>query len=190
MAVISLSDASIKSGGKRTTFWDQATAWNEGLQLITTQSFSVVSSVSLDNCFSDNYVRYKIVFDATASANMNVTMRMRASSSDETGSVYLRSRLGGNSTSVTALRQSGNTSMFFNRIETTDFNSTFAEIQSPYQTEYTGMIHHYGYLPITQVCVFLDTYGVNNTTSYDGFSLICDAGTITGSVSVLGYYRG
>ena len=57
MGVLNLSDASIKSGGKRTTFWDQETAWNEGLQLIQTTSFSSAASVSLDNVFSDDYVQ-------------------------------------------------------------------------------------------------------------------------------------
>jgi hypothetical protein len=51
-----------------------------GLQLITSQSFSAVSSVSINNCFSATYDNYQVVIDIpTKSGSADIAFKLRAS---------------------------------------------------------------------------------------------------------------
>ena len=196
MGVLNLSDASIKSGGKRTTFWDQETTWNSGLELIASQSFTAITSVSFDNVFSDNYIQYKIVLQAENSAQANartVQMRFRTSGVDFTGSNYHWQRIltygttnsGSRTTGVSAwnIALSGGTSY--------GARSTFIyEILNPFQTEYTnavGTYHHF--TSSTGSNSYLDAAGMNVTNSFDGCTFLC-TDTITGTAAIYGYFKG
>ena len=193
MGVLNLSDASIKSGGKRTTFWDQATVWNEGLQLIQTTSFSSAASVSLDNVFSDDYVQYKIVSKITSvSANAYNYLRLRAGGTDTTTG-YRTQYLIAAGTGKSAARNTNFPHLIQLAYVLSGINDGVcdAEILNPYQATYTLAISQSAERPESvNPEVKFWTGGINTTTQYDGFTLIPSTGTFTGTVSVYGYYKG
>lgn len=60
-----------------------------GMVLITTQSFSTASSVSVNNCFTSQYSNYKVFVEITSqSGNADIYMRMRSAGADNTASNY------------------------------------------------------------------------------------------------------
>lgn len=59
-----------------------------GLAFIDGAAPSSAASVSFDNCFSATYQNYLITWDLTTSASVEVLMRFRASSTDDTSSNY------------------------------------------------------------------------------------------------------
>ena len=195
MAVISLSDASIKSGGKRTTFWDQTTAWNEGLQLISTQSFSSVSTVEFDNVFSDKYVQYKVIGAVkTSGADAGLHLRFRTGGSNNTSSIYNIQQYVGNGSSQGGVRYTSQTYWFeFLGIAKSSFEPVvITELMNPYQTTYTSGLKMGGMNNETaSIQHDLRALGTNATTSFDGFAIIPSAAVnLTGTISVYGYYKG
>jgi len=189
MGVLNLSDASIKSGGKRTTFWDQATVWNEGLQLISTQSFSNVSDVDFDNVFSDTYVQYKIVADFTA-AGGEFRAQWRASGSDITSANYNQQYLYYRTTTVSGARSTGRTEYEFGNVSA--YDCVILEILNPYQTAYTSgaLISNVNSETNGTNGSFLYAYGYSATTSFDGIRFFPQSGTFSGTISIYGYYKG
>jgi hypothetical protein len=68
-----------------------------GLTHIATESFSAVSSVSLNGVFTSEYQNYHILFSRTSGSS--TTMRLRASGTDDSSSNYeLRGYFGGAAT--------------------------------------------------------------------------------------------
>lgn len=193
MGVISLSDASIRTGGKRTTLWDQETAWNEGLQLIQTTSFSSASSVSLDNVFSTDYVQYKIVSKITStSANAYNYLRLRAGGTDTTTGYNIQYLVAAGTGSSAA--RDVNFPHFLQLgyiLSGINEGANFAEILNPYQGTYTSGFAMTADRPEsanTELKFWVA--GTDATTQYDGFTLIPSTGTFSGTVSVYGYYKG
>lgn len=195
MGVISLSDASIRTGGKRTTLWDQETAWNEGLQLISTQSFNAVSTVEFDNVFSNDYVQYKIVAAIkTSGADAGIHARLRTSGTNNSGSIYNIQQFVGNGGSVGGVRYTGYTYWFeFLGIAKSVFEPVvITEVLNPFQSTYTSGLKMGGMSnETTSIQHDMRALGTNVTTSFDGFAVIPSAAVnLTGSVSVYGYYKG
>jgi hypothetical protein len=158
-----------------------------GLIHITTSTFSGVSSVSIDNCFSATYKHYLITssFDGTVNP---VRARLRASGSDASGSNYARQIMSTNGTSATASRQSSETSWGGapRRMLASVINFAEIWISNPFVAIRTtawidSTQNSDGNIDIDSTCYL---HEVN--TSYDGFSAIPDGGTITGSISVFG----
>ena len=188
MGVLNLSDASIKSGGKRTTFWDQETAWNEGLQLISTQTFSGVSDVDFDSVFSDTYVQYKVVVDLTASGG-ELRGQWRASGSDITAASYNQQNIFVNSSSNSAQRLTGQTLYQFGNASAYDM--LILEFMNPFQSTYASGAALVSINGDTGETAFrLQVYGYSATTSFDGIRLYPEFGTFSGTISIYGYYKG
>ena len=163
-----------------------------GLQLIETKSFTSVSSVSFDNVFSDDYVQYKIVIDALGASINHINMRMRASGSDNSSANYNVQYLGtSGGTSVIAARNGSATS--FEAVNYSRANSAICvlEILNPYQSTYTSGFTSTALNPqAATLGLYYRAYGMDVTTSYDGFSLLPDTSTFSGTATVLGYYKG
>ena len=150
-----------------------------GMALITSNTFSGVTTVSVNNCFSATYDAYKIVVEMTASGGVNAfTFRTRVSGSDETGSVYSDVGSWGNNNSQTSLRAgwTGNPGAC---------NSVF-DIFNPFLATTTQVAGVGGALDVASgVSAFMGH--VNNTTSYTGFTFNIAAVTISGRYKVYGY---
>ena len=181
------------SNGDLLTKSGTTTAWAApsvaGLTLITTESFSAVSSVSINNCFTSTYANYLLIFDLTQSASGNLSLRLRASASDNTtsnyrvGSYYVSSN---NTSGINTASASANTFALANSTghhgqilvlsPQLTSNTRFTNLNTFTDAAHAGSV--YG------GCVFAAT------TQFDGFSIYPASGTFTGNVRVYGLQNG
>ena len=159
-----------------------------GLQLISTQSFSAVSDVDFDNVFSDTYVQYKVVVDLTASGG-ELRGQWRASGFDITAASYIQQNLFVSGGTASAQRLTGQTIYQFGNISASDM--LILEILNPFQSTYTSAIGSFivngeG----SGIAMRHEAFGYSATTSFDGIRFYPEFGTFTGTISILGYYKG
>lgn len=153
---------------------------------IATQSFSTVTSTSLNNVFSSTYSDYKVLYNIS-SASLNddlIRFRLRASGSDlttntyDSGEYYVgvgRTLAAGNiNSSLVGYAPFGNTQIG---------SGLGGEVNlfDPYVASNTKIVQNAagGSLHFTAVVVL-------NTSVYDGCTLYALSGNITGTISVFG----
>lgn len=160
---------------------------DNGLVFITKQTFSSVTSVSFDNCFSADYSQYKIISDVTGSANSYALMKLRASGST-IANTYLWQLLSAGSTTVGGARNT-NDNFALSYYRTNGSVISIAEILNPYQATYKTMQTAWAYDDVfgTGISLNLQSFGSNFTTQCDGFEAYPLAGTFTGTIYVYGY---
>jgi hypothetical protein len=160
------------------------------IHIKTVSTGGAVSSFSVNDCFSADYRAYRIVTDLTYSTNSNVDFRLRVGGADESGSVYRQQNLTANNTSIGGDRSVNQTSWTtFIASRASVQTSYFHEIYNPFQTLATSAIGMNPFDHTADIIYGLRAYGINNTTSYTGFSLLLNTGTINGTVTVLGYKK-
>jgi hypothetical protein len=156
-----------------------------GLQLITTQTFSAVSSVSIDNCFSATYENYLLFVRMDPTDNINIEMRLRASGSDITTAAYNWSRIGQQYNNVANLAAATDATLwqFTSTTSTTRESVSHLNFHSPFATKNTGFTSNMA------ADHFAGVYNgmFYNTASADGFTIIASSGTLTGNLRVYGY---
>jgi hypothetical protein len=171
-------------------FFPTVQASAQGLTLLNTTSFSAVSSISLPaSTFTSTYRNYKIILNFSATSGAYLTGRLRAAGADDSTSNYGSAF---NYQSLTASNPTGDT------------NATAT------QTSFTKIAYHTAsndnsvMIDLFQPQVSAKTFGLGfqmrsdavfvyagllhqGTTSFDSFTFISGAGTITGSVNVYGF---
>ena len=168
-----------------------APASGSGLTLIAAPtSFSAVTSQSLNNVFTSTYLNYKVLITLTGtSASSGISLRFRASGSDDTTSNYngalVRYRSG--SASITDYSQFVNaTSVTIGESGfTASPNSAFIEFtcNSPQASQNTYLNGQASNMDDG----FVNFAMHKTTTSFDGFTLICSGGNnMTGNIAVYG----
>lgn len=180
-----------ESDTNRVLVWDNA-AWvmiadtdqPPGLQLVKTQTFtSATTAVNVDNCFSSDFQNYKVIMEHTATAAGAYNVRLRAGGVDnQTASSYTRERILSlvgvvNSTNSAAAEW---TSIIIGETTLGTAELTFSR---PFETVTTGVISFSG----RATAVALSGGSHNQAVSYDGFSVLVPAGSITGTIRVYGY---
>ena len=165
-----------------------STLENQGLTLISTTTFSAVASQSINDVFSATYENYFLLTRITdMSVGDNVRIRMRVSGSDDSTSNY--SRLGLRiTTTVDRTAQYATTSYPVG--ETGTKKGAFQTIiYGPFLaalTQFNGLITNGFQSPMENGF----NMGAHNVaTSYTGFTLLAESGTMTGNVSVYGYSK-
>lgn len=162
-----------------------------GLTLIAAPtSFSAVTSQSLNNVFTSTYLNYKVLVTLTGtSASSGISLRFRASGSDDTTSNYngalVRYRSG--SASITDYSQFVDaTSVTIGESGfTASPNSAFIEFtcNSPQASQNTYLNGQASNMDDG----FVNFAMHKTTTSFDGFTLICSGGNnMTGNIAVYG----
>jgi hypothetical protein len=156
-----------------------------------TVTFSGVSSVSLNGCFSSTYDDYKIVIhkDTVSTAN-GLSTRLRASGTDLSTSVYQFVYIGvrSSNTTQTGFSTGASSLSIGDNTIATGMSVTF-DLSNPFRTTGKKNWHtwgHWGLASSENTGLFFNAY-VDNTTSYDGITFFTSTGTMTGSVSVYGY---
>jgi hypothetical protein len=157
-----------------------------GLELINTTSFSGVTSQSFNNVFSATYQSYQIIFRGTQASAANLDFRVRAAGTDLTTSTYRQSVLF-NSSGTTGYSGAGTTGATAIDLRGGCVTAGFYVIQidNPFATAMTSLHHRANFTNVTDSVNVVCAGHVNNTTSYDGFTLVSTA--LTGKVSVYGY---
>ena len=157
-----------------------------GLVLITSQSFSAVSTVSVNNCFSTTYDIYKIMLNASNStAGIDIRMRFSSGGVDDSSSTYLGQEIYGENATVAGGRVSG-TSSLAGALNSAGLSCYAYDIFSPALSEETQFIYvgKYGYGGASAIM------GSGNhavSSPFDGFTLFIGTGTMTGNLKVYGY---
>jgi len=163
-----------------------------GLQRITSQSFSSVSAVNVNNCFTTGYDAYRVVVWLTAlSTAQEIFMKWRNAGSDLSASSYLSNNLGlsDGGTSATRAFAGGSSGM---SLGYTSGSHTFAstiDVFDPAVTERPII------LGITQgQLVSAGGFAswriggkYNAAATADGMSIITSTGTMTGTLRIYGY---
>lgn len=169
-----------------------AAATNQGLTLISTTSFSGVSSQSFNNVFSATYTNYTIrsYFSAFSAADEFGQLRFRNAGADNSTANYDLERLRQESTTVSGARTTGATSLncFDFGSASGTRNQTIIDIIGPFAAAPTVVFTHDVYVsPVPSVKQGIRTGLQTQSTSFDGFTIFPASGTMTGTISVYGW---
>jgi hypothetical protein len=171
----------------RLQFWN-GSAWKDSsaLILLNTTDFSAATSISVDNVFSALYRNYKILLnvDSSTSANIQIRMRMRVAGADDTNTNYFFGNTFVGSLTSLALgstnASNGQAFALYNSHQTYGGNGEI-NVFNPFLSRSTS------FTSAGNGAYFMSAGGnMNTTNSYTGFTLIPDAGNITGSLRVYG----
>lgn len=148
-------------------------------------TFSSCATLSLNGVFTSDYDNYMISIRHSTGGDNTLNMRFRASGTDNsTANSYVFQYLFADSTAVTAARTTTTSGSISYRGNTQRAGVT-GYIYGPFLTQPTVYRSDLAddYLSAT-VTSLAGTH--NQSTSYDGFSLIASAGSFTGLISVYG----
>ena len=159
-----------------------------GLVHINTTSFSAVSAISIEDVFSATYKNYRILLNHSNSAGAVTTrLRFRNAGSDASTNYYY-SGIQTYSSSATINSYRGD-NLTFAELGDGDGASSYActiDIFSPFENSYTRFSDHFiGRL--NNYKSFMVQGGHDTIGSYSGFTIYVASGTITGSITVMGY---
>jgi hypothetical protein len=159
-----------------------------GLEFITSQSFSAVSSVSVNNCFSSTYDSYQIVCFASGTPNGGfISIRFRASGSDNTDSTYNAQRLTAENTTLIGARATSSTSAIIASLDDDDDANAFtATVFRPNVATRTSLSSH-AFMPFGGAYMMLTAGYFDNNNVFDGFTFFPNTGTMTGNFRIYGY---
>jgi hypothetical protein len=170
---------------------------NPGMTLIKTETFSAVASQSFTSVFSATYDSYRIIVNVNTLATFgtsNLVIKLRSGSTDNSSSnIAQNGYFLDNSTSTTVSNNRSNgltASGFYLAYGTLIGAYAVADLINPFATQRTGALTFgIGYLASNEVQT-QSAHGLTSvTTSYDGFSIVPTAGTMTGNVSLYGYNK-
>lgn len=155
--------------------------YNPGLVLVASQSFSAVSSVSVNNCFTATYSGHLIRIKLTNSTSGYVDMRLRVSGVNA-ATAYTRQYISATGATVTG-SSVGTTEWSLDGNAFSGAALLEVRLEDAAAASATYMhAHTWTVQPRTTVLGGSHT----TATAYDGFSLYPNTGTITGTVRVYG----
>jgi hypothetical protein len=159
-----------------------------GMVLLNTTSFSGVSSQSINDVFSANYNVYKIMLDVSTSlATSDFSLRLRVGGADTSTSIYRWQYIAAGSTTINGVRSVNISSWSpIGRGESSRNSSNDISIYNPFETVPTTAVANWSDTNTGNIAVQSYWYGINDTVSYTGFTMICTS-NMTGSISVYGF---
>jgi hypothetical protein len=162
---------------------------NPGLTLIKTETFSAVSSVSVDNVFSATYDNYFLTGNISTTGG-DASLRWRVGGADNSTSNYqygLARKDFGGATFTNDTQSTTATSTFGATNPGTNISGFWRNINNPFASQRTTSI---GHTISSSSYAYYDSHLFNATTSFTGFTLLCSgAFTMTGNVSIYGYNK-
>ena len=158
-----------------------------GLVLLNTTSFSGVSSQSINDVFNATYENYLIVFDTVLSTSIaNLTLRLRVSGTDASAANYNYITSNKTGSSNPAATSSSQTSINVALVNDTYPNPGFIYLFAPFLARPTGLISRQTSTYSTVYSRLVEGHHTLST-SYTGYTLTIDGGTVSGKVSTYGY---
>jgi len=162
-----------------------------GLTYITQATPSAVSSISINNCFSSTYDNYLVLFSPTSNssaATTGITMRLRVAGTDSSTN-YVSERLFAEAGSVSGIANPNGTDEWIMSYCKSGANgqvSVRAELFKPFLATPTGYIAS-AFGVDSSPFLTINNGAHTASTSFDGFTVAVDVGTITGTIRVYGY---
>ena len=167
--------------------WAAVAAPSAGLTFIASSSPSAAASLTMDSVFTSTYRNYLLVGSFTGSADAGVQIRFRTSGTDNTNTSYSYTVLFNNTSSVSGTGgATGQTEGKFTNSGSSGTSVFSSTIFNPQASDSTGyMTNQARFIGGSQArCDFYG--GFNTTTSFDGFKLLPDSGTFTGTIRLYG----
>jgi len=152
-----------------------------GLELITAQSLSAVSSIQINNCFTSTYQNYKIIVRLTTGTAASANIKFSAGGTPDSTSNYSRHGAILRAT-YASIAQTGQTDFTFATLRTLP-SLYVLEISGPQQAANT-VYTVYGIDTNTEIYAFGGTHAV--ASSFDGCT-IASAVAMTGTIRIYGY---
>lgn len=160
-----------------------------GLVFITKSTFTTQSSVSINNCFTSSFTHYLVKRNLVGSVDQsNLNVRLRAASTDASGTNYRRQRLFVSDGTLDAFRGTGENVWNYplGVAESATFGYAEMWVSNPFEAVRTTAWGDLSARASSNIDLYANVYAHDLTISYDGFSVIPSSGTITGSISVFG----
>lgn len=172
-------------------FWN-GSAWvsnSPGLVLINSTSFTSSSLVRVNDCFSSRYENYLIKLDEKTSGSNVTFMRFLTSTNTPTATTLYQGVGFAASFAGGVVNYSGNNQANILVGVSTNVNgsSSTIEVHKPFETKRTAVfnqiiVHESGTAILYAPCSSYDA-----DTSFPGFEIYTNTGTMTGVVRVYGY---
>lgn len=154
-----------------------------------TVSFSGSSAVNIDGCFSAAYTHYMVTRDLLGSVNNeNLNVRLRVSGTDDSGTNYRRQEVDAASTTVAAVRATGETfwRAGLGRGLTVQAGYGQLRISNPFDAVRTTAWTDWSYNADSTISLNRLVMAHDLTTSYTSLTVYPASGTITGTIRVYG----
>lgn len=163
------------------------------LTLVSTTSFSAVSSQSFNNVFSSTYTNYKVMMNFYTSSAGTISFRWRAAGTDLTaanysGAQYAFNNVNNAGSAAYISSQDSVSNLLLNSYNNTSGVNTGIDM-TVYDPMNTGARKNYSANVVTSNIYYGLSWGMyygSTSTAFDGFTLVMNTGTMTGSVSVYG----
>lgn len=164
----------------------KADASTQGLVLIDEESFSAVSSVSLNNVFSATYANYRVILNVpSVSTSSQLRLRYRLSGTDTTTN-YRWTRVEASTQPSGPGNEQGNSDLFVDLTFMETAGSAVIDIIGPQLAQRTFCSYQ-----SARLGTYLYTVGgvgvQTDSTQFDGLTIYRASGTFTGTVRVYGY---
>ena len=174
-----------------TEYWDGA-AWvasgtTPGLTLITSETFTTSSGVSIDNCFTSTYDNYVVQLTSVGSGEFTGRARLRVGGVDNTtASSYVIQAVRGITTAASAFNNTNNLwdNVFYGNATAAIASITFYRPAIAATTFFLGQF--FGRTDYVAATGGYHTQAV----AYDGLTVFPSSGTFTGNVQIYGYNKG
>ena len=169
--------------------WATPSVSASALTFIASASPSASSTQSFNNCFSATYQNYLIVMNVlSSSADDPLLFRMRASSTDASGSDYDRIQLITYSPGTLVEAVNNSTSGRIGGISQNVQSAVILNINRPFDAAPTMLLSNESWYNGNDAMRMINNGNVHNvSTSYDGITFFCSSGTLTGTIRIYGY---
>jgi hypothetical protein len=169
-----------------------ATASAGSYTLISTQTLSAASSLNVNNCFSASYKNYQIIYNMTSATTSDyIYLKLRASGTDSSTAYYgwLQRNFSSSGTQPTQTYNFQNATTGFEIGGGLKVGRAISDVLLPFEAVQTAFFGISTVWDSGNARTIAETVqGTHDSsTSYDGFSLVPNSGTMTGTVYIYGY---
>jgi hypothetical protein len=168
-----------------------ATPSGGALILTGSADFTTSSAVNINNCFSATYLNYLVLINLTAvsATDADLSVRLRASGTDNTTSNYFDNTYQNNGSSAGGNRVNSATSWSFGNMASSKATqlATQATFYDPFSSITTKVLSHSNRWNSSDNNQFIMVNEHRVSSSFDGVSFIPSSGTISGKIRIYGY---
>jgi hypothetical protein len=156
--------------------------------LVASTAFSATTAVNLNNIFDATYDNYQIVMSARGTAAVGLTLRLRAAGADLATSTYNFNNVQALDNAISGVNSISGTSWNAVTVRNLSIRNSFqATLLNPAKS---GVSKGYFFQAFDWTAASNASAiggGYNSTTTvFDGFSILCSSGSITGDIQVYG----
>ena len=157
-----------------------------GLIVMSSQSFTAVSSLTIDGCFTSTFRNYRLVINIVGSSNgANLIGQLRSSGSTDTSANYNRNGWYYVGATFDDLSSTSQTGMYLGAWSTTAYSPITLDIIVPNEATTTRVLHNAAQSD-SNLLLNLHHY-INTSTAYDGIHLAPSAGNMSGHIGIYAY---